>query len=83
MIETVCPAVNAVFGVTVMAGPAAAEVVASPRDVSPPRINVPMAILVINRLMVYVLPIAVVTNLTTEVRVESDTSTCDGHCIAR
>jgi hypothetical protein len=49
-----------VLGVTTIVGPAA-EAVATPKEVRPPRINVPMAILVINRLIVYVLPIAVVT----------------------
>jgi amino acid transporter len=82
MIETACPAVNAVLGVTVMAGPAAVAV-AAPREARPPKANAPIAILVIKRLIVYVLPIAVVTNLDTKVRVESVTSTCDGHCIAR
>jgi hypothetical protein len=41
-------------------GPAA-DAVATPKVVSPPRINVPMAILVIKRLIAYVLPIAVDT----------------------
>ena len=58
--ETVWPAVSAVFGVTVMAGPAA-DAVAAPREARPPKANAPIAILVINRLIVYVLPIAVVT----------------------
>jgi hypothetical protein len=57
--ETVCPAVNAVLGVTVIAG--AADAVATPTKERPPMISVPIAILVINRLIVYVLPIAVVT----------------------
>jgi hypothetical protein len=38
-----------------MLGPAAVAAVASPSEVTPPRINVPIAILVIKRLIVYVL----------------------------
>jgi hypothetical protein len=49
-----------VLGVAVIVGPAA-EAVATPKEVRPPRISVPIAILVISRLIVYVLPIAVVT----------------------
>jgi hypothetical protein len=45
-----------------MAGPAA-DAVAAPREASPPKTNAPMAILDIIRLIVYVLSIAVVTNL--------------------
>ena len=66
-----------------IAGPAAEAVVANPKDVRPPRIKVPMAILVINRLIVYVLPIAVVTFSLARDRVESVTSTCNGHFVAR
>jgi hypothetical protein len=55
------PLCKPVLGVAVIAGPAA-DAVATPSDARPPRIKVPMAILVINRLIVYVLPIAVVTN---------------------
>jgi hypothetical protein len=53
-----------VFGVNTIVGVAADALVAtpSPKDVRPPRIKVPMAILVINRLIVYVLSIAVVTS---------------------
>jgi hypothetical protein len=46
-----------------MAGAAADAVVATPSDVRPPKIKVPMAILVMIRLIVYVLPIAVVTRV--------------------
>jgi hypothetical protein len=53
---------NPVLGVNTMVGPAAEAVVAMPRDVRPPRIKVPMAILVIKRLIVYVLSIVVVTS---------------------
>jgi hypothetical protein len=80
---TALPFCNPVDGVTVMAGVAAEAVVAKPKDVRPPRINVPMAILVINRLMVYVLPIAVITISLARGRVESVTSTCNGHFVAR
>jgi hypothetical protein len=55
------PFCKPVLGVAVIVGPAAEAVVATPKEVSPPRTKVPMAILVINRLIVYVLPIAVVT----------------------
>jgi hypothetical protein len=72
-----------VFGVTVIAGVAAEAVVAKPKDVRPPRIKVPMAILVMIRLIVYVLPIAVVTFSLEKDRVESVTSTCNGHSVAR
>jgi hypothetical protein len=53
------PFSNPVLGVAVIAG--AAEAVATPKEVRPPRISVPIAILVISRLIVYVLLIAVVT----------------------
>jgi hypothetical protein len=52
------PFSNPVLGVAVIAG--AAEAVATPKEVRPPRISVPIAILVISRLIVYVLLIAVV-----------------------
>jgi hypothetical protein len=81
--ETTVPFTKAVLGVTVIAGVAAEAVVAKPKDVSPPRIKVPMAILVIKRLIVYVLPIAVVTVPLANDRVESVTSTCNGHFVAR
>jgi hypothetical protein len=76
------PFCRPVLGVAVMAT-AAEAVVAIPKDVRPPRINVPMAILVINRLIVHVLLIAVVTISLEKDRVDSDTSTCNGHYVAR
>jgi hypothetical protein len=54
------PFCKPVFGVTVIVGPAA-DALVTPSEVSPPTINAPIAILVIIRLIVYVLPIAVVT----------------------
>jgi hypothetical protein len=81
--ETAVPLSNPVLGVTVIVGPAAEAAVANPKDVRPPRIKVPMAILVINRLIVYVLPIAVVTFSLARDRVEAVTSTCNGHFVAR
>jgi hypothetical protein len=62
---------------------AAEAVVASPKDVRPPRINVPMAILVINRLIVYVLPIVFVTISHQKDRVESVTPARNGHSVTR
>jgi len=60
--ETTVPPCRPVFGVTITVGPAA-DAVATPREVRPPRMRVPIATLVIIRLIVYVLSIAVVTNL--------------------
>jgi hypothetical protein len=65
VMATNVPLCNPVLGVTVIEGPAA-EAVANPKEVRPPRTRVPMAILVINRLIVFVLPIAVVTILLSE-----------------
>ena len=59
--ETELPFCNPVLGVTMIVG-VAADAVATPKDVRPPRIKTPIAIFVINRLIVYDLPIAVVTN---------------------
>ena len=56
------PFTKPVLGVNTIVGPAADAVVANPRDVRPPRINVTLAIPVIKRLIVYVLSIAVVTS---------------------
>jgi hypothetical protein len=52
---TTDPFCKPVLGVARIVGPAAEAVVATPKEVRPPRTNVPMAILVINRLIVYVL----------------------------
>jgi hypothetical protein len=57
---TAVPFESPVLGVTVIVG-VAADALTAPKDASPPRTKVPTAILVINRLIVYVLPIAVVT----------------------
>ena len=57
---TADPLCNPVLGVNVIVGPAA-DALVTPSEANPPTINAPIAILVINRLIVYVLPIAVVT----------------------
>jgi hypothetical protein len=54
------PFASAVLGVATIDGPAA-DALVTPSVANPPTINAPIAILVINRLIVYVLPIAVVT----------------------
>jgi hypothetical protein len=58
---TEVPFCNAVLGVAVMVG-VAADALATPSEVRPPRTKTPIAMFVVNRLIVYVLSIAVVTN---------------------
>jgi hypothetical protein len=57
---TALPFCKPVLGVTVIVGPAA-EALITPKDAKTPRTRAPAAMLVINRFIVYVLPIAVVT----------------------